>query len=146
MQQFPENISSIYSGQVCPYCGKATEFVDSKEVYTVNFGMIYLCRDCQAWVGVHEGTNKALGRLANAELREWKMLAHKWFDPIAIDGLINQIYPVFITGMSTREKAYLWLSKEMGIKKQFCHIGMFDVEECKQVVSICQPLAEDITT
>ena len=29
-----------------------------------------------AYVGVHKGTDKPLGRLANAELRYWKKRAH----------------------------------------------------------------------
>ena len=31
--------------------------------------MIYICKPCDAYVGVHKGTDKALGRLANKELR-----------------------------------------------------------------------------
>lgn len=31
---------------ICPYCGKPAEYVDSKEIYGISYGMIYLCRDC----------------------------------------------------------------------------------------------------
>lgn len=74
----------ILAGKMCPYCGAETEFVDSKEVYGtgMSYGMVYLCRPCAAYVGVHRGTNKALGRLANVELRRLKMEAHKVFDPL----------------------------------------------------------------
>ena len=136
------NLSPVLSGHVCPYCDGNTEYVDSATVYDKTYGMIYLCRPCKAWVGVHEGTDQALGRLANAELRQLKMLAHRWFDPIAVEGLINDFYPVYITGMSTRAKAYHWLAAEMGIKPEYCHIGMFDEDECKQVIAICQPIVE----
>lgn len=136
--QYPNNLSPIYSGKICPYCSKETEFVDSAEVYQISYGMIYLCRDCQAWVGVHEGTDKALGRLANEELREWKKKAHRTFDPIAKGGLIKKIFPKYLSSTSVREKAYMWLAEHMGIKREYCHIGMFDVEECKQVISICE--------
>jgi len=44
--------------------------------------MIYLCRSCDAYVGVHKGTDKPKGRLANAELREYKKKAHSAFDPL----------------------------------------------------------------
>ena len=46
-----ENIglSDIHKGLVCPYCGQPTEYVDSSEVYSKNYGKIYLCRPCEAW-------------------------------------------------------------------------------------------------
>lgn len=52
----------------CDYCGRETEYVDSKVIYGKSYGKIYLCRNCMAYVGVHKGTDKPLGRLANAEL------------------------------------------------------------------------------
>jgi hypothetical protein len=128
----------IMQGKVCPYCNSVPEYVDSSEVYGRSFGMIYLCRDCKAWVGVHEGTDVALGRLANEELREAKMLTHKWLERIFTEDLINKIYPRYIHGISNRQKTYTWLSEQMGIKKEFCHIGMFDVGECKQATEICK--------
>lgn len=63
----------ILTGKICPYCGQPTEYVDSAALYHgISYGMIYLCRKCDAYVGVHRGTDKALGRLANRSLREWK--------------------------------------------------------------------------
>src|ERR1044072_1392050 len=73
---------SLHDGKTCPYCNRPTQYVDSKRVYTKSYGMIYLCEPCGAWVGVHRGTNVALGRLANRELRKWKKDAHKYFDPL----------------------------------------------------------------
>ena len=69
-------MDEIIAGKICPYCGKPTEYVDSSIIYGRSYGMIYLCRDCRAYVGVHKGTDQALGRLANAELREAKKEAH----------------------------------------------------------------------
>ena len=58
---------------ICDYCGKPAQFVDSASVYHGHsYGMVYYCPDCQAWVGVHKGTDRPLGRLADAELRRWK--------------------------------------------------------------------------
>ena len=59
----------------CDYCGRQAEYVDSKVIYGKSYGMMYLCRNCMAYVGVHKGTDKPLGRLANAELRYWKKAA-----------------------------------------------------------------------
>lgn len=114
----------------CPYCGKRAEFVDSAEVYHGrSYGMIYLCRPCDAYVGCH-GNGKGdspKGRLANAELRRWKIAAHNAFDPLWKFG------PFW----GRRNSAYAWLAEQMGLPKEKTHIGMFDVAECQQVIQIC---------
>lgn len=123
----------IMAGKICPYCGQPTEYVDSAAVYHgISYGMIYLCRKCDAYVGVHRGTDKALGRLANRSLREWKKRAHYYFDPISRTPLINRIWPKYIPGISNRNKAYRWLAAQMGVEPEVCHIGMFD--ECMRVL------------
>lgn len=114
---------------MCDYCGRQTEYVDSAVVYGGrSYGMIYLCRRCNAYVGVHKGTDQPLGRLANAELRRWKSAAHAAFDPLWKHGIYR----------GNRRKAYKWLAKQMGIPEAHTHIGMFDVDKCKQVIMICQ--------
>lgn len=113
---------------LCDYCGKPAVLVDSAIVYEGrSYGMIWYCKGCQAWVGCHQGTNKPLGRLANAELRVQKRLAHAAFDPIW-------------RGKTsfTRRAAYAWLAEEMGLPIERTHIGMFDVDQCKQVIKICK--------
>lgn len=72
----------IISGKICPYCGKPTDYVDSSTIYGKSYGMTYLCKACDAYCGVHKGPDKALGRVANKELRHWKKEAHKYFDLI----------------------------------------------------------------
>ena len=116
----------ILHGYKCPYCGRATELADSAEIYGGrSYGMIYLCRPCDAYVGCHNGTINAKGRLADAELREWKKKAHNAFDPIWQERHMR------------RKLAYAWLSEKMGVPSEYTHIGMFDVAECKKVVTIC---------
>lgn len=129
---------AINNGKICPYCLNNSEYVDSAEVYSKSHGMIYLCRPCEAWVGVHEGTNKALGRLADERLRYWKKQAHYFFDKIAKTSFINEIWSEEVDE-SDRNKAYLWLSQQMGLERQWCHIGMFDVDQCRKVIEICSP-------
>lgn len=118
---------------LCDYCGKPAEYVDSAVVYHGHsFGMIYLCRSCDAYVGVHAGTDRPKGRLANAELRLWKRRAHASFDPIWQSGRIPR-----------RNDAYGWLAKQMGIPRAKTHIGMFDIPQCKQVIEICDKERSD---
>jgi hypothetical protein len=128
----------ILAGLVCPYCGAKTELIDSAYIYGKSYGMIYICKPCDAYVGVHKGTDKALGRLANRELREAKKKAHYYFDQIAKTMLINQIWRKWIPDISNRNKAYKWLASQMGISENVCHIGMMDVAQCQQVIEICK--------
>lgn len=90
--------------------------------------MIYVCIPCDAYVGVHKGTDKALGRLADLELRHWKKEAHSHFDPI------------WKTGLLPRAGAYVWLSNKMNLHIDLTHIGMMDVEQCKKVIELCNEL------
>ncbi len=85
---------------------------------------MYLCRDCGACVGTHKGTVRPLGRMASREVRQARRRAHSVFDPL------------WSSGEMTRSGAYKWLSEQMGIKKRYCHIGYFGVEECNQVIEI----------
>ena len=131
------------NGRVCPYCGEKTKLVDSAVIYGTSYGMIYLCAPCDAYVGVHSGTTRALGRLANAELREWKKNAHAHFDPIWQDRLVTKLIrnmnaPGRVLRMNVRQQAYWWLSKVTGIPEKRCHIGMMDVDQCKKVVIECR--------
>lgn len=123
----------VNTGKLCPYCHAETIYIDSAEVYGKSYGMIYLCRPCKAWVGVHKGSSTALGRLANDELREWKKKAHSLFDPL----WQRKINKGFSKKMA-RGAGYKWLANELGIDIDLCHIGMFDVDTCKQVVEICK--------
>ncbi len=125
--------NAIFSGLVCPYCHKSSVFMDSKAIYKKqSHGMVYACLPCKAWVGVHKGTDKALGRLANERLRQLKIQAHDYFDPIwkrIIEGGLSNKH-------KARNKAYCWLAKEMGIERQFCHIGYFNEDQCEKAIKI----------
>lgn len=112
----------------CDYCGRQAEYVDSKVVYGKSYGMMYLCRNCMAYVGVHKGTDKPLGRLANAELRYWKKRAHAVFDPLWQRGRFR----------GHRQRG-LWLAgPEDGPAVEQTHIGMFDVAQCRKAIHIIE--------
>jgi len=90
--------------------------------------MVYLCRPCDAYVGVHKGTDRPLGRLANAELRHWKNAAHASFDPLWQFGKYR----------GRRNDAYRWLAEKMGLPEEKTHIGMFDVAQCQKVIILTE--------
>ena len=115
---------------ICPYCNKEAELVTGDIIYPHRQDLyeksFYLCEPCNAYVGCHNGTDEPLGRLANAELRQAKMWAHKFFDAI------------WKSGKMKRKQAYEWLADKLEIEIEDCHIGMFDIDMCKKVVEICK--------
>ncbi|ARK86093.1 zinc-finger-containing protein [Burkholderia pseudomallei] len=123
----------------CRYCEQPAKLVrlgDSGYPYQRDYGPIWICAPCQAWVGCHPGTTKPLGGLANAELREWKMKAHAAFDPLwqaktRRDGCSKS---------HARKAGYRWLSQQLGIPFKLTHIGYMSVQECKRVVEVCEAI------
>jgi hypothetical protein len=124
----------------CDYCDRVAELVTGAAIYPHRpdlFGRrFWRCAPCGAWTGCHEpgkgqgdGT-KPLGRLANAELRRAKQAAHAAFDPL------------WKSRSMSRHEAYRWLAGELGISFENCHIGMFDVDGCRAVVSAVRALSE----
>jgi hypothetical protein len=120
---------AVRTGRKCPYCGEPPQFVDSAVIYGRSYGMMYLCSPCNAYVGVHKKTNKPLGRLANAELREWKKKAHEVFD---------QLWKGYRGGKPrmSRSEAYAWLAKELDVPPEHCHIGMFNCRMCQLTIDM----------
>lgn len=118
----------------CEYCNRQAERVTGKAIYPhrpdLHQKSFWRCQPCAAYVGCHPGTWTPLGRLANAALRRAKSAAHAAFDPL------------WKTKRMSRSDAYGWLAAELGISKANCHIGMFDLETCQRVVSVCAARAE----
>ena len=121
---------------VCPYCGKNAKLVDSKEVYGKSYGMIWLCKPCDAYVGCHKNSkqHKPKGRLANKELRSWRMKAHDAFDPLWQRKMRKEKCSKSVA----RKAGYKWLAGELGIPYEECHISWLTIEQCQMVVKICQ--------
>lgn len=113
----------------CPYCGAHAKLVDSSSViYHRSYGRAYICSnypECDAFIGTHKGTDKPLGRLANAKLRKLKKEAHSTFDLL------------WKSGRMTRTEAYQWLSKQLKIPFKITHIGYFDEAQCQKVIEVC---------
>jgi hypothetical protein len=110
---------------ICPYCGKPAELVSEEEWY----GRVYdnlgrprwACRSCDASVGTHPD-GSPLGSLANRELRQARMDAKDH---------LQQLFP-------NRKELYAWLSQQMGLSRRQCHVGMFNLEQCRRVVELCR--------
>lgn len=115
---------------ICPYCNNESELVGGKEIYPWRPDLcerkFYMCKPCKAYVGTHRKTGEPFGGLANAGLRAFRKSAHASFDPPWRETSIN------------RHQAYAWLAEQMGIPREHCHIGMFDVEMCEKAIEICK--------
>ena len=102
---------------------------DSSKIYGKDYGKIYLCTNCNAFVGVHKKGDKTLGTLANSILRTKRKETHQVFDKFWKD-----------TNMS-RTEGYKWLSEKMGLPFNSTHIGYFEMEECQKVIDLCNNAA-----
>lgn len=115
----------------CPYCRSPAACVSSAAIYAgqSGYGMVWLCGNypaCDAYVGCHAEDLRPLGTMADRELRNARMDAHAAFDPLWKDGRM------------TREGAYDWLAWSLGIERDQCHIALFGLLECRQVVELCR--------
>ena len=117
---------------ICPYCGAPSQLTTGAHVYPHRPDLaskrFYECRPCGAYVGCHPGTERPLGRLANAELRRWKQRVHSVFDPFwKLDRRSH-----------ARSLAYARLARDMGIPREECHTGMFDIDRCRHALAVMQ--------
>lgn len=105
----------------CPYCHKEAEWVSNEAVYGRRYGksyMIYLCRDCDAYVGCHNNTRKPLGTMANKTLRGERKKTH---------GIVD---PLWKTGKYSRGGVYALLAEHFGRE---IHIGESSIEQCCEI-------------
>ena len=148
----------LIAAPVCPYCGDHAKLVTGEDLYPHREDLFHLkfwrCAPCDAYVGchragawaIHEGQQVEsdgtlpLGRLANRELRIAKSQVHQVFDPIWKLFHEWRAHPAFDRhakyDKQRRTLLYKWLAREMGIPLDACHIGMFDLEQCRKATQI----------
>lgn len=124
----------------CPYCGRGARcWRDSSLLHNgKNFGPVWVCSGypaCDAYVGCHAGTARPLGRLANADLRGLRRIAHSAIDPFWQNDTLRD--PT-LSPEEARETTYAWLAKRLGIHRTDCHIGLFDEDLCRRTIAACQ--------
>ncbi len=114
---------------ICRYCEGKVILTDSSRIYGKDYGKIFLCTTCNAFVGVHKRTEKPLGTLANSILRSKRKETHQVFDKFWKDNNMS------------RTEGYKWLSEKMGLPYKSTHIGYFEIEDCQKVIDICEQAA-----
>lgn len=113
----------------CPYCGGSAVFcASSAHIYRgTDYGAVYDCRLCDAFVGVHRGSTNPKGTPANRATREARKRAHAAFDLHWRE-----------SRQMSRSQAYARLAQDMALAPEECHIGMFNEEQCDRVVAVCR--------
>ena len=111
----------------CNICGGSVEYVSNATIYGREYGSgrCYLCTDCRAYVGTHKTQPRnALGILADAEMRDWKIKCHELFDPL------------WNGDRKARNELYGWLAEKLGIDHADCHFGYFDMPMLERAYEI----------
>lgn len=109
---------------MCPYCDKETKMVSSLDFYGRDYKTnVWVC-DCGAYVGTHKNSKTPLGTPANYELRQLRQVCHTLIDPY------------WKYGKYSRSGVYRRLAKYFNIPMSEAHIGMFDEEKCRKLISL----------
>jgi len=114
----------------CPYCGAIAVIRDGSYVYGENSRIkkVYVCSrypECDSYVSAHEGTSLPMGTLANSELRNKRIKAHRAFDAIWKNKIMN------------RDSAYRWLRDKFGLALEQAHIGKLSDYMCSRLITEC---------
>ena len=127
-----DNGQGINTGKICKYCGKPTQLVDSDYVYGRgrNYGMLLICKDCDAYVKVDE-ENVGKGRVANKELRAMRKDFHAIFDPLWQE----EFY--------TRRNAYNELFKRLEITDKSVTLSHLTNEQARKAIEIAMEMLKE---
>ena len=122
----------------CPYCKRPGVLRPAAYVYGDNNldpeKYLYVCSgypECGAYVGVHEGSRKPKGTLADSELRNKRIRAHR-----AMDTLVR-------AGCMSRDGVYVWLSSRLNLPYEETHIGYFSDYFCEQAIRECEQVLDN---
>lgn len=122
----------------CPYCGaKATlhpaSYVYGEAAKTEN--MLYVCDrypKCDSYVTAHQKTKKPMGTLANGDLRNKRIQAHKAFDWM------------WKSGLMTKWQAYKWMQGKLALSDKQAHIAKFSEYMCNQLIIACNEAYDNV--
>lgn len=108
----------------CNLCGGDVIYTSNAVIYGKEYGSgrCYLCTECGAYVGTHRPyPERAMGILANKEMRAKKRECHDVFDKMWSNG-------------KERSRLYKKLAKEMNMKLEDCHFGYMDIQDLEMAL------------
>ena len=115
----------------CPYCGAKATLRPSSAVYgdaAKTDGYLYVCDrypKCDSYVGAHKKTKLPMGTLANGNLRNKRIQAHKAFDWM------------WKSGLMTKWQAHKWMQGKLDLSDEQAHIAMFSEYMCDRLIAEC---------
>lgn len=121
----------------CPYCGAKATLRPSSAVYgdaAKTDGYLYVCDrypKCDSYVGAHKKTKLPMGTLANGDLRNKRIQAHKAFDWM------------WKSGLMTKWQAYKWMQGKLDLSDEQAHIAMFNEFMCDRLIAECNRAYEN---
>jgi len=130
----------------CGECGQQARAVTGEELRDRRTDLaakrFYQCTACDAHVGCHDGTWQPFGTPALEHTRMMRRKAHGHFDPIwkkirESDQKLRADDPR--RQKDARTRGYEWLSKQLGVPVERCHIGMMNAHQAGLVVELCGP-------
>lgn len=114
---------------ICPYCEKEAVYLSSSVSLYANgkdYGPVFCCRPCRAWVGVDTSTLTPLGTMANGQLRAARMQAHFFFDQLWRGK----------TWRMRRDEACRWMAAQLGIEPEQFSIAALDLAQCENLIEL----------
>lgn len=118
---------------VCPKCNVESRMTNGREIYPHRKDLytktFYKCDVCLGYVGCHPKSTRPLGTPANAELRKARNSVHALIDPI---------YKASPHKKGARSNMYEYMANAMGISRDECHVGMFNIEQCSKACRIME--------
>lgn len=112
---------------VCPKCSNPAASTTGKELYpkypATHGKRYFVCWVCDTRAPRGQSGQPA-ARMANAHTRRLRQLAHEAFDPL------------WKTKRMTRNAAYAWLRKALGLSERDCHMSWMSDGELVAVVEL----------
>ncbi len=122
----------------CPYCGANATLRSASYVHgdaAKPDAMLYVCDrypKCDSYVGAHQKSHLPLGTLANGDLRNKRIQAHKAFDWL------------WKSGRMKKWQAYKWMEGKLALDSSQAHIGMFSEYMCDVLISDCNQVYDNL--
>lgn len=129
-------VEKVHKELVCPYCGRTAKLMTAKELFgnrALNEAYYYVCSNypvCDSYVSTRRHTKIPNGILANGDLRNKRIQAHKYFDAIWKNGIMS------------RSSAYQLLEDFFGLNEGEAHIGLFYEYRCDEVIKLSKAILE----
>lgn len=124
----------------CPYCGRRAVLRPITYVIGENRRifdpdqMVYVCSAypaCNAYVAANKKNLRPLGSLADGELRNLRIQAHRALRSLWQNGYLSE------------KDAYHWLSGKLGLPEKDTHIAKFSHYRCKETIRCCEVYIEE---